>query len=261
MQAAFAKTVEERALNASLIPLARRVPHRQRVELALADGGAGEAFFFGLAAAVVTGSPVDRSIRIVSEPMPEDGDDRGRWRRVRIECRPELAVATTVPVTHVFVESAGILVADVDALPRWNDEPADGMADFVFWGRDAEEVARRTGAPLLENGQYGWKDLPIDEAVERGERVEELRGGTLRFATDFRPHTHHYFAMEQVREGHTESGVVTVGGAKMCVFMTTWGDGAFLVTRDLASDGALVRVTIDLGTEEIVARQRSLEAR
>jgi hypothetical protein len=43
--------------------------------------------------------------------------------------------------------------------------------------------------------------------------------------------------------------------------MTSWGDGLYPVYRDLDARGRLVRVRIDLGNEQIVARQRELEGR
>ena len=82
-----------------------------------------------------------------------------------------------------------------------------------------------------------------------------------KFATDFRPHSHHFLAMKQVRTTPTESGTVEVGGARVCIFMTSWGDGFFPVYRDVDARGRLVRVCIDLGNDEIVQRQRQFEQR
>jgi len=47
--------------------------------------------------------------------------------------------------------------------------------------------------------------------------------------------------------GATESSVVNVGGARLCNFMTTWGDGIFDVFRDLSADGRLLRIRIEMG--------------
>src|SRR5207245_7980505 len=76
---------------------------------------------------------------------------------------------------------------------------------------------------------------------------------------DFRPHSHHFLIMKQVRETDTESGTIEVGGAKMCGFMTSWGDGFYPIYRDLDEQGQLVRVRIDLGNDQIVERQRKFE--
>ena len=67
------------------------------------------------------------------------------------------------------------------------------MADYVFWGRDAEQVAFAFNAPRLESGEYGWLNLPEDHARERGLVVQEYREkNPLRFADDYRPHSDHW---------------------------------------------------------------------
>jgi hypothetical protein len=53
--------------------------------------------------------------------------------------------------------------------------------------------------------------------------------------------------MKQVRSKLTESGMIAVGGAKMCVFMTSWGDGFYPVICDFGEQGQLLRVRIELG--------------
>jgi hypothetical protein len=123
----------------------------------------------------------------------------------------------------------------------------DGKADFVFWGRDAAEAARQAKAPALGDGEFGWRNLPADQAARLGIAVEEQRQMGLRFATDFRPHSHHYYVMDQIRTTPTGSATLEVGGTRLCAFNTTWGDGCFPVFRDLDSQGALVRLRIELG--------------
>jgi hypothetical protein len=220
----------------------------------------------------VAGLPRDRALRVVGERMPA-GDYEDRWRWVAVECRPGAAVArsepagpaggaTAAPVT-VAVYNARLLLADADALGHWEHHaPLDGLADYVFWGPDAEAAARATGAGNLCDGDWGWTDLPLEEALARAEAVERLQGeNRWRLEGDFRPHSHHHFVMEQVRASATESGVITVGGARLCAFLTTWGDGCYPVWRDLDAGGRLVRVRIDLGNDQAVERQRYLEAR
>jgi hypothetical protein len=154
------------------------------------------------------------------------------------------------------------MFADADALGAWQHEtPLDGLADYVFWGRDAAQVAERVGAMRQSDDQWGWVDLPAQEAAKRGLAVENLREKTaFKFAGDFRPHSHHYMVMKQVRATSTESGTIDVGGAKVCTFMTTWGDGFYQVSREMDAAGELVRISIDLGDEEAVARQGELES-
>ena len=90
--------------------------------------------------------------------------------------------------------------------------------------------------------------------------VQRLRNeGEYKFALDFRPHSHHYHVMERVRGSATESGTIETGGAILCGFMTSWGDGIFPVEPDLDAEGRLVRLRVELGCNAIVARQRRFE--
>jgi hypothetical protein len=264
VRASFAACVREHGLDARLVPLDQRVSHRRRVDEALAYGGAaGEVMFQGITAVAVTGVQADRPLAILGERMPSDGPDAGRWRSVWLECLPGGEVVRSELAGTVAVDEARLMFTDVDALGQWqHEQPLDGQADFVFWGRDAERVARATGAADLGNGQWGWVDLPVRETVQRGIAVEEMRDqNSYKLATDFRPHSHHFLVMRQVRATPTESGTVEVGGVRVCTFMTSWGDGFFPVFRDVDAGGRLVRVRIDLGNDQIVERQRQFEQR
>jgi hypothetical protein len=148
----------------------------------------------------------------------------------------------------VGVDYARLLIADVDAISSWqHQESLDGLADFVFWGRDAELAAQKLNAPRTGPSEFGWANVRSDFAQERGLTVEEYREKQdLQFATDYRPHSHHWRVMKPTRESSTESGVTEVGGATVCNFMTSWGDGLFDVHRDLDESGRLVRIRIEL---------------
>jgi hypothetical protein len=238
--------VSEGKLDAKLVVLPERVSHRRRVQLTLDEGAAGEVQVSGLWSVVISDLPVDRALPVWGERMEEEGL-ADRWRVVGVDCRPELVVASTEQAGQVMVDWARLMFADVDAIGSWNHEDAtDGKADFLFWGRDAANIASRVGADTLD-GQFGWWDLPVEEAVRRGMAVEELRIGDIKFATDFRPHSDHYALMALVRSSATESGTLLVGGAQLCGFMTSWGDGVFPVLRDLGPAGELVRIRIKLG--------------
>jgi hypothetical protein len=263
LELAFGNLVRERKLNASLETLAERVPHRRRVDLALATGGgAGVVQFHGMSAVAVGDSPGDRLLPILGEWMPS-GPYAGCWRRVWIELR-DGAVANTRRIGDVYVDEARLMAVDADALGAWDDDKTqDGKADIVFWGRDAVAVAEDIGAPAVEDGGqsevFGWTELPFDDALALARRIDALHGGERKFAFDFRPHTHHWQVMRDVRATPTQSGVLDLGGARLCMFMTTWGDGAFPVDVDFDAAGQILRVRIEVGCDEIVNRQRALE--
>jgi hypothetical protein len=258
----FADCLDELHLDARLVPLERRVPHRVRVDEAIAYGdGAGEVMFQGISAIVVAGVPTDRPLSVRGTRMPPDGPDQGRWRSVWLECAPGADIRESQLVSYVVADKARLMFADVEALGHWEHErPLDGCADCVFWGRDAEQVAQKIGAPDLGDEHWGWINLPADEVVERAIRVQELQEEHgYKLALDFRPHSHHFLVMQQVRSSPTDSGTVEVGGAQVCTFMTSWGDAYFPVYLDLDADRHLVRIRIDLGNDQIVARQRKFE--
>ena len=65
--------------------------------------------------------------------------------------------------------------------------------------------------------------------------------------------------MRQVRASTSESGAVELATAKLCGFMTSWGDAIFDILADRDAVGRLARRTIDCGSEEMVTRQRRFE--
>ena len=255
--------VVELNLDASLEPLAERIPHRRRVDLVLEAGrGAGAVEFHGMWAVAVGDVPRDRSLRVMGERMPA-GPDRGRWRRVWIELR-DGEVASAREVGHVLVDEARLLAVDADALGAWDDRNSrDGKADLVFWGRDAAAVAAEIGADPIqfagETNLFGWADLPFDEARGLAQRVHALRSESRKFAVDFRPHTHHWQVMRDVRATQTESSVIDLCDSQLCMFMTTWGDGPFPVEADLDASGQMLRLRIEVGCDKTVERMRGVE--
>lgn len=222
-----------------------RVPHRQRISQALEYGrGAGEVQFHGVWAAVVSGVPVGESLPVLGERMSPP--DKSNWKRVLVRCNSD-SISRSEKVGHVGVDYARLLIADYDVLGAWHHQDAlDGLADFVFWGLDAERAAQSIDAPRLSATEFGWTNLPLEQAEERGVAVEEhKRTNNLKFATDFRPHSHHWQVMRDSRITPTESGMADVDGVKVCNFMTTWGDGIFEVHRDLSNSGELVQIRIE----------------
>ena len=222
-------------------------------ELAIFDVGlAGQVAHEQLAQwmVVVDGVPRDRDLRVIGARL-----GRGRfgtcWDWVAVECA-DAPIATSEAIGEATVDFARILLVDRAGFASWEHEGSlDGKADFVFWGRDALALAAAIDAPELDGGELGWIDLGVDECVARGTRAEELKAEHgWKLATDFRPHSHHYLALAQVRATPTESGTIEVGGAAACLFATSWGDGVFPIVVERDAAGALVRVRVQLATAQ-----------
>jgi hypothetical protein len=256
LAAKFAEIIGAHGLHASIQRLPKRVSHRRRVDLALERGrGAGEIQMHGVPAVAIGDVPAGE-LRVHGEPMPNGDPDELRMRRVVVACR-DLPVERSERVGLVGIDWARLIVADVDALGLWKHHaPLDGKADFAFWGRDAERVAEKFAANRIEDNAFGWKDLDVDDAEKRVDEVRSfIERNKLLAATDYRPHSHHYVLMQQVRasERFYGSGEVVLGDARACGFQTSWGDGLFEVHRDLDASGRLVSIRIEMGTPE---RQR-----
>ncbi|MCE5292373.1 MAG: DUF2185 domain-containing protein [Nocardiaceae bacterium] len=243
-----------------------RMAHFTRVHRLLDDDPGGtEVPFHGGWAVAVRGVPTGPLV-VRGERMPAGAAYEERWRSVWVECatgEPE----HSAECGYVLVDEARLLFADPAALNAWhNDDPADGMYDLAFWGRDQDVVGARVSVdaqaspPIsLEGPAIGWTNLVRDDVVGRLQALRALKAEGLRFAYDIRPHDDHYRLLQQMYRTPTESGVIEVGGAHMTGWFTSWGDGAFPVFRDLAADGTLLRVRVELGGPEIVARQRRME--
>lgn len=247
-------------IEATLSPLEARVPHRARVDQATELGaGAGQLSFFGQGGGVVTGLPTDRVLPLYGVCMQADAF-AGCWEHVELRLREPPAAPRVETVAHVSVEYARVLFADADALGAWrHDEPSDGLADCVFWGLHAKEVAELVGAPALGD-QFGWTDLPVERAAERALEVERTRDARgWRLPCDFRPHSDHYRLLAQLRATETDSGTLDVGGARVCGLMTTWGDGVFPVQRVFDGD-ELAAVRIELGTDHAQEALRAVNS-
>jgi hypothetical protein len=173
------------------------------------------------------------------------------WDHVTIEIGGAPAVASE-EVGEAIVDHARLLLADESNADKWvHSGCIDGKADFVFWGRDAEALAAAVGAPALGDGEFGWRDLDVDEVVRLGTEVEERKdAGAWKAATDFRPHSHHWQALEAARGAPTDSATITVEDLRVCLFFTTWGDGEFPVIVDVDADGRPVEIRIQLRTAE-----------
>jgi len=250
LQSKLDKIVREQKLDARFEVIAPRIPHRQRVDLAIRRGkGAGEVQFHGIWAVAVNGVPTSQALRVMGERCETPNADR--WRQVTIQCRPNQRRVKSQEVGLVAVDYARILIADVDVLGIWkHDESLDGLADYVFWGRDAGQIATAVAAPRVADREFGWVDVPVETARRHGIAVQEYRDQhSLKVAVDYRPHSHHWQVMKPVRENSpTESSTTELDGVTVCNFMTTWGDGLFRVHRDLDDHDELVQIRIEMET-------------
>ena len=257
----FEQFAKEKGFNAKLEPLGERISHRERITRLLDNGVLANGIeFHGIWAAVLPDAPKDKKLPVFGRRRKSDVEFGGRWHDVFIEISSETSVVRSESRGHAAVDEARLMFADTDALGEWvHEEPLDGKADFVFWGADAEAAAQATGATKFDAEKFGWNDLPVEDAAELGMNVERLREEHgWRFATDFRPHSHHWRAMTQVRNGDTRSGTVTVGSAEICLFMTSWGDGLFEVFADYDAQDRLVRFRVSLGSERTMNNVRAV---
>jgi hypothetical protein len=261
LTAAFDQHCREHDLDAGLQREGARVPHRERAGRCVRDGGQG-FLMHGIPVVAIGGLPTGQEIGVTAV-----GRDFGRigtrWESVSINLGSGEPSSSRL-LGHVGVDAARLSLADADALAAWwHEEPIDGMADVAFWGYSVHAASDHFGAlPLPAPGEdvaYGWTDLPVGEAVDRAIALQEWLDADAerRLAVDFRPHSHHWQVMAQVRATEHEAGTIEVGAARTMCFMTGWGDGFFPVYADHDADGHLIRVRIVLGDEE---RQRRLEA-
>ena len=190
----------------------------------------------------------------------DQGPFAGLRQAVMVDLVPNPQAARTIELGRVIVDNARIGLFDVDALASWNEErPVDGLADVAFWGLHENEVAARFRASRLGEDGFGFQNMPVPQAEAFARDLEALKAsGQLRFAWDFRPHTHPYYLLAQIRRNPSEAGVVEVGGFAACGFMTSWGDGEFPVLIDLDAQNRPVRCGIFFATNEAMQNMQAV---
>ncbi|MER5275917.1 hypothetical protein ABT025_09170 [Streptomyces sp. NPDC002809] len=236
-------------LDARLEALANRESHARRTRRTAVEGGGG-FLMFGVPVVVVGGVPSDAQLPVFAS-RADFGDGAGpRWSEISVRMSAAEA-ESSVLLGDIGVDWARVLFGDADALNAWqHDEPVDGLADVAFWGDAAEEAAETFAASELgepgEDGVHGWTGLAVAEAREKVLAVQSWKEETgRRMAVDFRPHSHHWQVMRQVRASEVEAGTVEVGDARLLCAMTGWGDGWFPVSADLDASGAVVAVRVN----------------
>src|SRR5206468_2367232 len=121
----------------------------------------GAVSYEGHRAVAVAGLPTGRPLPVVATPMPEDGEFAGRWRAVDVVVSAAEAVRWS-DAGLVSVEHGQLMACDLDAFADFRMwESLDGLADFVFWGPDAADLAPSVDAAPLAGGEFGWVDVPM----------------------------------------------------------------------------------------------------
>lgn len=254
MEQLFADFVKEQALNATLQKLQTRVCPRDRCRQAIeALKGAGELFLHGVHAIVVADLPKNCKLQVIGRKMGE-GAFAEHWKDISLIINKNGKTTESRLIGHVAVEMARLMFCDLETAGKWEHEKSkDGLADFVFWGKDATRLAQKFSAEKIEGQIYGFRDKPVDEISKTAkEAYLHLTKHRLVAAIDFRPHSDHWRMLKCISESSTESGVIDFEGVPCCGFMTSWGDGFFPVYLDLDEGGKPVSLRIDLGTEETI---------
>lgn len=262
VEQAFREITNTHKLDAKLTPLGARISHRDRVDRALDYGsGMGEIQIHGIGSIVVEGLPQSRDLPVYAVPMQEP-TWADRWHCVIFEIREGNVPERTVKIGDIGVDHARLMISDVEALAEWeHDETLDGLADFVFWGRDADVVATKFQAPKLEDNSFGWVNIAENKALALGRQALDYKHeAELLFATDYRPHSHHYQILKQIWSSELEAGQIGLGDCRSVGFTTSWGDGIFPVYAELGKEGCIQRIRIELGTKQIVQRTEQLNS-
>jgi hypothetical protein len=250
----FASLIKKENLNARLVELDQRVCPRKRVDQAVEHGiGAAEVFLHGIHAIAISGLPPNQPLSIEGRPM-EDGPFAKHWRDISLIIKPEAVVAQSIKIGHVAVDMGRLMFCDLDAMGEWqHQDTIDGLADLVFWGKDAQRLATKFGAMHIDGSIFGVINKPIDELAALAFQVQKhLELHHLVAAIDFRPHSDHWRMLKAVAECETESGDIELGKSRCCGFMTSWGDGFFPIYLELDEKAAPIKLRIELGTEETI---------
>jgi hypothetical protein len=201
-------------------------------------------------ALVTTAVPADRALPVVGRRVGK-GRFADCWDHVAVRLGNGRITASK-KLGEAGVDFARLVWMDHGALDHWQHEDSlDGLADFVFWGRDAGALARAMKAPSTTEG-FGWNDLPVADAEAKALEADTLKAANRwLLATDLRPHSHHFHALAAARQSPHGAGTLDVGGAKVCLFFTSWGDGVFPIYLDVDSKQRPVQVRVQLATEAV----------
>jgi hypothetical protein len=207
--------------------------------------------------------PSDRALPVIGTRVGK-GRFADCWDHVAIVLtgRSHAGIARAVKLGKAAVDFARLIVMDRAAIDHWQHEDSlDQRADFVFWGRDEAQLAKALGARRLPSADgHGFTDLPMLEAEAMADRAAELKAAhKWLLATELRPHSHHFDALAAARASPTGAGVLEVGGARVLLFFTSWGEGVYPVYLDLDHDEQSVQIRIQLAPAESLSAATALE--
>jgi hypothetical protein len=203
-------------------------------------------------AIIKTAAPTDHPLAVIGHRVGK-GRYADCWDHVIVKLAAG-EVTHSTKLGEAGVDMARLVCMDYGALDAWqHDESLDGKADVVFWGRDEKAAARSTGAKRTGEG-YGWTNMSLEAADAKQLEVDKLKAAAhWALAIDFRPHSHHYYALAEARKNKLGAGTIEVGGAQVLLFFTTWGDGVFPVFLDLDAKEQPVQLRIVLADPSVTS--------
>ncbi len=203
--------------------------------------------------AIITASvPADRALSVIGVPVAQ-GRFTHCWDHIAVVLGHG-TVTQSKKLGEAGVDCARLVCVDHAALDQWQHEDSlDGRADFVFSGRDAALLAAVMLAPRVEAG-YGWTNLPVADAESKADEAARRKASNKwLLSTDLRPHSHHFHALAAARRSSHGAGTLELGGSRMLLFFTSWGDGVFPVYLDRDADDHPVQIRIQLATAAALA--------
>ena len=211
-------------------------------------------------ALVTTAVPADRPLAVVGTRVGK-GRFADCWDHVTVKIGAG-EVTHSKKLGEAGVDFARLVCMDRGALDHWQHEDSlDGLADFVFWGRDAAQLAKVMRAPSIKKEGFGWSNLSVDEAEANSMEADRLKSEHhWLLATDFRPHSHHFHALAAARKSKQGAGTIEVGGARVCLFFTSWGDGVFPIFLDLDHEDQPVQLRVQLNTADAMAAMHQVNS-